>query len=284
MLIDVRTPLAVTAALVAAAEAATLSRQALNVAAHSASARAPDDDLGTGESPMSFQLPAGAELVLGGNVLTTFSCNDAEHQKYGYYADVDNNCQVFHVCNPVQMSSSNPQHLQLNPGVSVLQYSFYCGNGTVFDQLSMTCAFEDDAIPCGNSPDFYYLNDNLGIEDAPLLTDDDISRKAALIEAARGQQPNQVEITASRPPIDEMSTPPAEAGTDTTQPPPVRAQTPPFGKRQPQQKTKHQQQQKRPSQQQTKYTSDTRTSQHTHDAANNATKPQSSVTPPPMRF
>lgn len=68
--------------------------------------------------------------------------------------------------------------------------------------MSMTCAFEDDAIPCSNSPDFYYLNDNLGIEDALHLTDEDVAKKAALLGASRGQQQNRPEIS---PPMDEVT-------------------------------------------------------------------------------
>ena len=36
-------------------------------------------------------LPAGADVVLTSSYVDTFSC---EGQAYGYYADVDNNCEV----------------------------------------------------------------------------------------------------------------------------------------------------------------------------------------------
>jgi hypothetical protein len=48
---------------------------------------------------MAYELPAGSDLLLGFQVRTTFSC---DNRVYGYYADVDNNCQLFHVCFPVR--------------------------------------------------------------------------------------------------------------------------------------------------------------------------------------
>ncbi|XP_003746840.1 uncharacterized protein LOC100900463 [Galendromus occidentalis] len=150
----------------------------------------------------AIQLPDGAQLVVG-DIRSTFNC---EGNRYGYYADMDNNCMIFHICNPVQQEGRE----------SVLQYSFYCGNQTVFDQLSMTCAFPDDAIPCENSVDFFYLNDNLGIEDAPLHTSQDIEKKEAFVLAAR----------APRPTTEVTTTP-----WTTPRPQNVRAQTPPYGKR-----------------------------------------------------
>uniref|UniRef100_A0A0K2UYF0 Uncharacterized protein n=1 Tax=Lepeophtheirus salmonis TaxID=72036 RepID=A0A0K2UYF0_LEPSM len=43
------------------------------------------------QSPSAYQLPADAEFTLDSQVSTSFSCDG---QAYGYYADVDNNCQV----------------------------------------------------------------------------------------------------------------------------------------------------------------------------------------------
>ncbi|XP_022666655.1 uncharacterized protein LOC111265144 isoform X2 [Varroa jacobsoni] len=234
MLISFRTPLMlITVTAVATADAASINRDAATnrVIEYDVSGRAPDEEVVPGglETGLGLQLPAGAELVVGDYVQTTFSCEDEQHQKYGYYADVDNNCKVFHVCNPIRSPSSSPQHLQQYPDVNVLQYSFYCGNGTVFDQFSMTCAFEDDAIPCNNSPEFFYLNDNLGIEDAPLLTDNDIARKMALIEASRGQQSTQTEASPTQPPVDEVVSGSDESTLSTKAP--FRAQTPSYGKR-----------------------------------------------------
>ena len=35
---------------------------------------------------------------------------------------------------------------------STAKYSFFCGNGTVFDQQNLVCNFPDDAFPCKESP------------------------------------------------------------------------------------------------------------------------------------
>ena len=75
--------------------------------------------------PDAFQLPSNASLVLG-NIITGFDCNDLP---YGYYADEANNCQVFHICLPY-----------IDHDVyTVRMFSFLCGEGTVFDQVSNNC-------------------------------------------------------------------------------------------------------------------------------------------------
>jgi hypothetical protein len=111
----------------------------------------------------AFFLPDGVELIVG-PINTNFNCDGL---RYGYYADIDNNCQIFHVCNPITHADGNQE---------TLQYSFFCGNQTVFNQLTLTCAFPEDAVPCQNARDFYYVNDNIGIEDAVFLKEEDIVR------------------------------------------------------------------------------------------------------------
>ena len=90
-----------------------------------------------------------------------FSC---EGQYYGYYADVASGCevgeeqianrpklnpptQIFHICLPIQD----------NDGLvtSTAKYSFFCGNGTVFDQQALVCNHADDAFPCEESPSLF---------------------------------------------------------------------------------------------------------------------------------
>lgn len=44
----------------------------------------------------AFQFADAIDEVVG-QVRTTFQCP----QRYGYFADVDNDCKVYHVCNPV---------------------------------------------------------------------------------------------------------------------------------------------------------------------------------------
>ena len=90
----------------------------------------------------------------------SFSC---EGQDYGYYADVESACevrenilffsrktppfQIFHICLPIQD----------NEGIvtSTAKYSFFCGNGTVFDQQFLVCNFPDEAFPCEESPSLF---------------------------------------------------------------------------------------------------------------------------------
>ncbi|OQR70744.1 hypothetical protein BIW11_11429 [Tropilaelaps mercedesae] len=226
----------------------------------------------------AFQFADGVDDVVG-EVRTTFQCPE----RYGYFADVDNDCKVFHICNPIRNSegehrislalqsqqhnrssvtlgiqthtckymhpqsaasawtgplfssrelsrgapnvllggcarlgvddriSADPLAVQFGfiyacghgqeggKGVrhadvgafcmwtsreraieQVDHYSFFCGNQTVFNQLTLTCAHPEEAVPCPNAPDFFYVNDNIGKEEAAFLTDADVQRGAAL--------------------------------------------------------------------------------------------------------
>merc|ERR1712032_1485735 len=88
--------------------------------------------------------PPCSEDILESPYSDTFSC---EGQGYGYYADVQSGCQVFHICLPIED----------NEGVVIetAKWSFFCGNGTVFDQETLTCNFPDAAFPCEESPSLY---------------------------------------------------------------------------------------------------------------------------------
>ncbi|QQP52929.1 Putative LOC100898776 [Caligus rogercresseyi] len=96
------------------------------------------------QSPSAYQLPADADLILDAPISTSFSCDG---QAYGYYADVDNNCQIFHVCLPIEDD--------LGQIIETAQYSFVCGNQTVFDQQTLTCNYPTDAFPCQEAPSLY---------------------------------------------------------------------------------------------------------------------------------
>ncbi|XP_013793864.1 uncharacterized protein LOC106477891, partial [Limulus polyphemus] len=114
----------------------------------------------------AFELPPGSEFIVG-EITTGFSCDGLPS---GYYADVSNDCKIFHICQTLA-----------NGDLSVGHWSFFCGNQTIFNQMSFTCAFPDEAVPCNYAPDFYYLNNNIGVEKAPFLTDEDIARAYAVI-------------------------------------------------------------------------------------------------------
>ncbi|XP_076308530.1 U-scoloptoxin(01)-Cw1a-like [Tachypleus tridentatus] len=116
----------------------------------------------------TFELPDQVKIILG-PINTDFSC-DGRHP--GYYADTKSNCQVFHICYSRTLTDGTLQ---------AERQSFFCGNQTVFNQLSLTCTFPNDAVPCTEASDFYYLNENIGIKDAPFFTDEDIIKGAKAI-------------------------------------------------------------------------------------------------------
>lgn len=64
-------------------------------------------------------------------------------------------------------------------------HAFACGNQTMFNQVSFTCAFSDEAVPCNSAKDFYYLNERLFQDkDTPILGDEE-AQKAAEFYPAR---------------------------------------------------------------------------------------------------
>ncbi|XP_035230719.1 uncharacterized protein LOC118202661 [Stegodyphus dumicola] len=127
----------------------------------------------------AYDLPDGINLLLQ-DIRSTFSC-----QGDGYYADVDNNCQIFHVCHGFEEGSPR-------------QWSFACGNQTVFNQLTFTCSYPEEAVPCDRAPDFFYLNGNVqqGDPEVPFLNEQDVQNAAAFIPgynnlASRGAEAAQ---------------------------------------------------------------------------------------------
>lgn len=83
-------------------------------------------------------------------IISSFSCIG---RYYGYYADVENDCTVFHVCNPTYTATGYPE---------VQQASFRCGPGSVFSQQKLTCVHPHQTEPCHTSPDFYSVNEEFG--------------------------------------------------------------------------------------------------------------------------
>ena len=64
-----------------------------------------------------------------------------------YYADIDNNCEIFHICLPIEDD--------LGAVIETAQWSFVCGNGTIFDQQTLTCNYPTDAFPCEEAAALY---------------------------------------------------------------------------------------------------------------------------------
>ena len=66
---------------------------------------------------LAYTFPADAETLLKSQLKTSFSCDG---KAYGYYADVDNNCQVFHICLPIEDDAGAV--------IETAHWSFICGN------------------------------------------------------------------------------------------------------------------------------------------------------------
>lgn len=66
----------------------------------------------------AFDLPDGADLLVG-SVRTNFAC---PQNSVGFFADTENDCKIFHVCNTV---------VEEDGTAATQQYSFLCGNQTV---------------------------------------------------------------------------------------------------------------------------------------------------------
>ncbi|XP_063614454.1 uncharacterized protein LOC134787603 [Penaeus indicus] len=96
------------------------------------------------------RLPDNATL-LRPNIKDTFSCSG---KTYGYYADPDNDCQIFHVCLPL-----HSLYPTLFKAQTTYHFSFICGNQTAFDQASMACVHQG-SFTCDNPEMYYYLNYN----------------------------------------------------------------------------------------------------------------------------
>ncbi|XP_071512441.1 U-scoloptoxin(01)-Cw1a-like [Panulirus ornatus] len=92
-------------------------------------------------SALFFDLPSNATLLLG-DIQTGFDCAD---RPYGYYADEANYCAIYHVCLP---------YINFDQIVT-RQFSFMCGEGTVFDQERLVCDFPEGAISCDQSSSSY---------------------------------------------------------------------------------------------------------------------------------
>jgi len=96
----------------------------------------------------SYQLSDGYDTIVP-NLVEEFSCDG---RPYGYYADVANDCQLFHVCVPV--AGADGETLETN------QYSFLCNNQTIFDQVSFTCNYPVDALPCEDAESMYAVRNS----------------------------------------------------------------------------------------------------------------------------
>uniref|UniRef100_A0A6G1S8C7 Chitin-binding type-2 domain-containing protein n=1 Tax=Aceria tosichella TaxID=561515 RepID=A0A6G1S8C7_9ACAR len=109
----------------------------------------------------SMNLPDGIENILGFVPQSTFKC-----EREGYFGDIDNDCRLFHLC-----------QRQVGQGGKVewRHWTYACGNQTMFNQLTLTCAFVDEAIPCKHASKFQYLNEVIHKPAEAFLTDADVT-------------------------------------------------------------------------------------------------------------
>ncbi|XP_074605417.1 uncharacterized protein LOC141858551 [Brevipalpus obovatus] len=82
----------------------------------------------------------------------SFSCFE---RRYGYYADVQKDCQMFHLCYPVREPTTQQIVHQ--------RFSFVCSENAVFDQAHLVCVDNDTSpIQCEESIQYYEVsNDRL---------------------------------------------------------------------------------------------------------------------------
>ena len=75
------------------------------------------------ETEAALGLPSDSKTIRE-NIVDEFTC---DARPYGYYADVANECQIFHICYPVTYADGEEE---------MFKWSFICPNGTIFDQVS----------------------------------------------------------------------------------------------------------------------------------------------------
>ncbi|XP_071536498.1 uncharacterized protein [Panulirus ornatus] len=92
------------------------------------------------------------------NIVDTFHCKG---RVYGYYADQDNKCQIFHICVPMQQLFPD-----LYDSQDIYQFSFICPAHTIFTQDAMVCAWKDSAFPCSMAHQLYDRNNHFFIVSA----------------------------------------------------------------------------------------------------------------------
>jgi len=106
------------------------------------------------KQPILARLPDNATLIRP-YIDDSFDC---QGRKYGYYADVANECQVFHVCVPLKEIHAADAAVARVPDVTY-HFSFICNKYTIFSQDSLTCAWTKEALPCSEAESFRQQHD-----------------------------------------------------------------------------------------------------------------------------
>ncbi|CAL4181253.1 unnamed protein product [Meganyctiphanes norvegica] len=117
----------------------------------------------------AFQLPGGS----GRPADASFSC---EGREYGYYADVSNQCKVYHIC--------QPQIDEFGQAAPAAHYSFVCGQDAVFSQLQLACVHRGTLeAPCQEAPNLYEsVNAQFRLEELQRQEAKDAARTAQAIQ------------------------------------------------------------------------------------------------------
>ncbi|XP_066253349.1 mucin-4-like [Euwallacea similis] len=132
---------------------------------------------------------------------TNFTC----HGKVigGYYADIETNCQMFHVCTKGQADES-------------MDIRFLCLNGTVFDQETRVCERIDE-VDCSKSEQFYSLNLELYQHSAPNSEDNpEVPQETEQPHAAKSTTTAPTTTTKTAKPSHYFTTPRLVGTTTTT--------------------------------------------------------------------
>ncbi|XP_022208382.2 titin-like isoform X2 [Drosophila obscura] len=141
---------------------------------------APATPLGT------LTLPSNATSIRA-DITDNFSC---ANKTYGYYADVENDCQIFHVCLPVTYADGRE---------NTFRWSFICPEETIFSQESFTCMRREDmTIECEDSARYYELNGNFG--GAPVQEEEKQQEQAAEPEEQQQSEKDKQPVEAAPEP------------------------------------------------------------------------------------
>ncbi|EDV50757.1 titin [Drosophila erecta] len=165
----------------------------------------------------TLTLPSNATSIRS-DITDNFSC---ANKTYGYYADVENDCQIFHVCLPVTYADGRE---------NTFRWSFICPEETIFSQESFTCMRREDmTIECEDSSRYYELNGNFG---GPAEEES----KPTPVESEEPEK-EESEPQPEPEPVDSEPEPevPAEPEVQTAKPmKPLKAQKPKPNRRKPQ--------------------------------------------------
>ncbi|CAG0878953.1 unnamed protein product [Cyprideis torosa] len=101
------------------------------------------------DAEISLDLPSNSTSIYQ-NIVDTFDCSG---RIYGYYADQDNECRIFHICMPISYPDGRQE---------IAKWSFICPERTIFDQAYLVCNHEDDATPCEAAQTYYNINEEFG--------------------------------------------------------------------------------------------------------------------------